>query len=108
MDVSLDTALLIANRNEILPLILAFTVPSMMIGFRFGPVRALSIGWKSYFKKTSPQSFRGEEVQKLRDKIQNMRIGSYIAVIGSKGDGKSCLIDTALRRQYGVVKIDVS
>ncbi len=34
--------------------------------------------------------------------------GSYIVVTGGKGNGKLCLIDTALNRQHGVVKLSVS
>ena len=36
-----------------------------------------------------------------------MKKGSYIVVTGEKGNGKTCLIDTTLNRQLGVVKISV-
>ena len=37
-----------------------------------------------------------------------MEKGEYITVTGEKGIGKTCLIDTTLNRQLGVVKISVS
>ena len=75
---------------------------------RFGLVRAVTLGWRSYFKKTYPLSVRKSEIQQLNDYIIWMEKGSYITVIGGKGNGKSCLIDTTLNGQHGVVKISVS
>ena len=75
---------------------------------RVGFGRAITLGWRSYFKTTSPLSVRKSEIQKLNDSILCMVKGSYITVIGGKGNGKSCLIDTALNRHFGVVKISVS
>lgn len=75
---------------------------------RVGPVRALSLGFKSYFKTTYPLSVRKSDINQLSDSLLWMEKGEYITVTGGKGIGKSCLIDTTLNRQFGVVKISVS
>ena len=75
---------------------------------RFGIGRALVVGWRSYPFKTYPLSVRRDEIQLLNDSIKSLEKGSYITVIGGKGDGKSCLIDTCLNRHFGVVKTSVS
>ena len=75
---------------------------------RVGLVRALSLGFKSYFKTTYPLSVRASEIKQLNDSILRMKKGSYITVTGGKGNGKTCLIDTTLNRHIGVVKISVS
>ena len=75
---------------------------------RVGFVRAFTVGWKNYFKKTYPLSIRKSEIQLLNDSIKTIEKGSYITVIGGKGNGKSCFIDTALNHYHGVSKISVS
>ncbi len=75
---------------------------------RVGLVRALSLGFKSYFKTTYPLSVRKSELKQFSASILLMGKGKYITVTGGKGIGKSCLIDTALNRHLGVVKISVS
>jgi len=75
---------------------------------RVGLVRALSLGFKSYFTTTYPASVRASEIKQLNDSILRMKKGSYITVTGGKGNGKTCLIDTTLNRHFGVVKISVS
>jgi len=75
---------------------------------RVGLVRALSLGFKSYFETTYPLSVRKSEIKHLNDLILRMKKGSYITVIGGKGNGKTCLIDTTLNHHLGVVKISVS
>jgi len=75
---------------------------------RVGLVRALSLGFKSYFETTYPLSVRKSEIKQLNDSIIRMKKGSYITVIGGKGNGKTCLIDTTLNHHLGVVKISVS
>ena len=75
---------------------------------RVGLGRALSLGFKSYLKNTYPLSVRASEIKQLNDSILRMKKGSYIAVTGGKGNGKTCLIDTTLNRHLGVVKISVS
>ena len=75
---------------------------------RVGLVRALSLGFKSYFKASYPVCVRASEIKQLNHSILRMKKGSYIAVTGGKGNGKTCLIDTTLNRHLGVVKISVS
>lgn len=75
---------------------------------RVGLVRAFTLGWRSYFKKAYPLSVRVDEIRRLDACINSLTKGSYIALIGGKGNGKSCLIDTTLNRRFGVVKISVS
>jgi hypothetical protein len=70
--------------------------------------RAISLGFKSYFKTTYPLSVRTSEIKKLRDSLLWMEKGDYIIVTGGKGIGKTCLIDTTLNRHLGVVRISVS
>ncbi len=73
-----------------------------------GLMRSLSLGFKSYFKTTYPLSVRASEIKRFNETILRMKKGSYITVTGGKGDGRTCLIDTALNRHLGVVKISVS
>ena len=54
---------------------------------RVGLVRALSLGFKSYFKTTYPSSVRASEIKQLNDSILRMKKGSYITVTGGKGNG---------------------
>jgi hypothetical protein len=75
---------------------------------RVGLVRALSLGFKSYFKTAYPLSVRKSDINKLSDSLLWMEKGDYITVTGGKGIGKTCLIDTTLNRHLGVVKISVS
>ena len=75
---------------------------------RVGLVRALSLGFKSYLKTTYPLSVRKSDINQLSDSLLWMEKGEYITVTGGKGIGKTCLIDTTLNRQLGVVKISVS
>lgn len=103
-----DIASLVADTKTILGLggLAAFSAAGIIPRIGFG--RALMLGWKSYFKVTYPLSVRTSEIKKLRELIPSLEKGSYITVIGGKGYGKSCLIDTTLNYQHGVVKIDVS
>ena len=75
---------------------------------RVGPVRALSLRFKSYFKTTQPLSVRKSDINQLSNMLLSMERGEYITVTGGKGIGKTCLIDTTLNRHLGVVKISVS
>eukprot|EP01036_Dinobryon_divergens_P061406 gene61406-81850_t len=69
-------------------------------------MRALSLGFKSYFKATYPLSVRKSEIKQLNDSILRLKKGSYIVVTGEKGNGKTCLINTTLNRHHhGAVKI---
>lgn len=72
---------------------------------RVGFVRAFTLGFRSFIQPTYPLSVRKSEIKQLNDAILWMKKGSYIVVTGGKGNGKTCLIDTALNRHFGVVKI---
>ena len=75
---------------------------------RVGLVRGLALGWRSAVKTTYPQSVRTADFLALTESLQYLEKGQYIAVIGGKGNGKSCLIDSCLNRTYGVIKTSVS
>ncbi len=90
-------------------LVVSSYVAAFLLSRGHGLVRALSVGFKSYFKTSHPLSIRASEVKLLSDSLLTMEEGSfYIVVTGRKGNGKTCLIDTALNRHLGVVKITVS
>ena len=75
---------------------------------RLGFGRAITFGWRSYFRTTHPLSVRKAEIKRLSESLRDIKQGSYITIIGGKGNGKSCLIDTTLNCHVGVVKISVS
>ena len=75
---------------------------------KVGFVRSLTLGWRSFFRKTYPLSVRKTDINLLNDSVNSLEKGSYITVTGGKGNGKSCLIDTCLNRHFGVIKISVS
>jgi hypothetical protein len=105
-----DIVSLVADSKAILGVGAGGLALGSVAGFipRVGLVTALSLGFKSYFKTTYPLSVRKSEIKQLNESILRMKKGSYIAVTGGKGNGKTCLIDTALNRHLGVVKISVS
>ncbi len=92
--------------KDLVPLVLLGSVAGIIP--RVGLVRALSVGFRSYFRTAHPLSVRASEVQRLGDSLRWMEKGDYIAVTGGKGIGKTCLIEAALNRQFGVVNISVS
>ena len=76
---------------------------------KVGVLRAFTVGLRSYFKSSySPISVRKDEINFLRVCLKTLHRGSYIAVTGGKGIGKTNAIDTALRGYFGVMKISVS
>ena len=105
-----DIVSLVADSKAILGVGAGGLALGSVAGFipRVGLVRALSLGFKSYFKTTYPLSVRKSEIKQLNESILRMKKGSYITVTGGKGNGKTCLIDTALNGHLGVVKISVS
>lgn len=74
---------------------------------RVGLGRAVTLAFRSCFRKTYPLSVRKSEIDQLYNSIDSMEKGSYIIVTGSKGIGKSCLLDSCLNHDGGVVKIMV-
>ena len=105
-----DIVSLVADSKAILGIGSLALVSGSIAGVfpRVGLVKALSLGFKSYFKTTYPLSVRKSDIKQLSDSILRMKKGSYITVTGGKGNGKSCLVDTTLNRHLGVVKISVS
>jgi hypothetical protein len=84
-------------------------VGSSLLGIapRVGLGRALTLGWRSAFKTTYPLSVRTNEVNRLRNTFTYLGKGTYTVVIGLKGSGKSCVINTSLNHTFGVVKTNV-
>ncbi|KAI9317830.1 hypothetical protein BDR26DRAFT_905324 [Obelidium mucronatum] len=74
---------------------------------RLGPLRAVWIASRSRFLQSQPiQSVRDKELQLLRKDIAEKNWGQkYIIVSGEKGVGKSCLIDTAVYKTCGIIRI---
>ena len=82
-----------------------------ILGFipRVGLVRAIKLKYHSkLFGVSRPKSVRTSEMNELSNTINTLDKGQYITVIGGKGNGKSCLIDTALEHTPGVVNTSVS
>lgn len=99
-----------ANVAKILGLF-AFTSAGIQLsGMRVGPLRALSLALKSkYFgPKVEFKSVREENITKIQSALRFKTANSYIVVVGDKGVGKSCMIETALQGMKGVVSIGIS
>jgi hypothetical protein len=77
-------------------------------GPRIGLGRAMTLHLKSFFQTTSPISVRKTEISNLKMKLATLGKGCYIVISGGVGNGKTCLINTTLNREFGVVKISVS
>jgi hypothetical protein len=75
---------------------------------RVGVLRSLTVGWKSYLRNGNPKSLRLGEKELLNKTLNSLKKGGCIVVTGEKGNGKSCLIDTALFRLFGTMEISVS
>ena len=73
-----------------------------------GPGRAFTLG---YFSSPAgkQQSVRETEKKSLKDKVSELNDNaSYVVVNGSKGIGKSCMIESAMGATKGVVYVDVA
>ena len=79
---------------------------------RVGFGRAVRLGFRriisTRFQGASPQSVRTDEIAYLKDRIEILNRGQYIVVTGGKGVGKTCMIDTAIQNDFGVVYYGVS
>lgn len=73
-----------------------------------GVTRALTLGWKSYFKTIHSESVRKSDLNMLTGMLVWGSVRNYIAVTGRTGIGKTCMINTVLHRRHGVVEISVS
>jgi hypothetical protein len=52
---------------------------------------------------TNPRSVRRAEASNLLYKLDSLLADHYTAMLGGKGDGKSCFVDTALNRTRGMI-----
>ena len=80
---------------------------------RFGPAgpgRAAVLALSSWLRPLKgPHSARTNEVNFIKNKLARTSWDQeYLAVTGPKGVGKTCLIDTALTRTAGVVRVTVN
>lgn len=70
---------------------------------RAGPLRAVMFALGSRFATATDQSVRTDSVRALLNALTHCKRGQYIVVTGSKGVGKTCIIETALQRTCGVI-----
>lgn len=95
-----------------LPIAGALTATISVAGLapRLAPRRALWIGVRSRFGfNKTPLSVRATDLKIIRAHITKKSWGQkYLVVIGDKGVGKSCLLDTATNKTAGIIRIKVS
>lgn len=81
----------------------------LLCGPRVGPARALILGLRSrLFGWTGAVSQRTEDVAFLRERLPLANKDMYFVVSGPKGVGKSCIVNTAMQRTFGAVKLAVA
>lgn len=76
-------------------------IPKVGIG------RAITLSMNSWPRTTIPLSVRSSDVLQLNGVITSLAKGSYITIIGGKGYGKTCMLNTTLNNHCGVVKFSV-
>jgi putative protein kinase ArgK-like GTPase of G3E family len=70
---------------------------------KVGVGRSLILALKSTLSFKSTPSARKVDMKILSQNLNTLSDGTYILVTGGKGFGKSCLIQTALHRKFGVI-----
>jgi hypothetical protein len=77
---------------------------------RAGPGRAFVIAVSSFLRPARrPFSWNTESLARLNNHLAVRDWGSeYIVVIGPKGVGKTCLINTALNNRAGIIRVEAS
>lgn len=75
---------------------------------KVGIGRAMTLALRPLFSSLDSKSVRIKEINALRRSLKLLSKGRYIVVTGGKGYGKSCLINTVVHRNFGVVNISVS
>ncbi len=76
---------------------------------RVGPLRALVLGLSSrIFLRANPVSQRTQEIASLRSSLASKNKDLYSIVMGPKGVGKTCVVDTAIEATFGVVSVGVA
>ena len=75
-------------------------------GFRVGPLRAMSLMLRSqWIQRGVHTSLRDKEIEVLRNAVAGCtNKADYVVVVGPKGVGKSCMIDTCFSKSMGVVR----
>ncbi len=96
--------------SVILPIIIGTTTVVTALPFapKIGFGRACMLGIRSIFNKPCKQSQRETDIEIiLREYVNNKSLqpDQYIIVQGQKGIGKTCAIETALQRTFGVTFI---
>ena len=75
---------------------------------RVGPGRAFVLGLSSrIFLRAKTVSQRTKEVEKMRTALSNANKDQYVVVAGPKGVGKTCIVETATERTFGVMSVRV-
>ena len=75
---------------------------------RIGPFRAFWLGMSCrYFSPLKFVSQRTDDLKKLNNKLAAIQIDQFITIKGPKGVGKTCLVKTAMKSQFGVVYVRV-
>eukprot|EP00386_Alphamonas_edax_P012515 GDKI01039059.1.p1 GENE.GDKI01039059.1~~GDKI01039059.1.p1 ORF type:complete len:388 (-),score=69.72 GDKI01039059.1:225-1388(-) len=86
----------------------AATAPAFGVVPRAGPLRAVVLGLSSFVRRPA---MKFSDRQDLRDilssTLKNLPRNEYVVVVGPKGVGKSTLVDTVLRGQFGVTSVVV-
>jgi hypothetical protein len=70
---------------------------------KVGVGRSIVLALKSTLSFISTASARKVDMKLLSEELTTLSSGRYILVTGGKGFGKSCLIQTALHRKFGVI-----
>ena len=91
---------------------LAAAPAALAVGFgvvpRLGPGRAVALALRSrLFLRADPASQRVHEVITLRALLAFASKDQYVVVAGPKGVGKTCVVESATQRTFGVVTVRV-
>jgi hypothetical protein len=70
---------------------------------KVGVGRSIILALKPTLSFMSTPSSRKVDIKILSQKVATLSGGRYILVTGGKGFGKSCLIQAALHRKFGVI-----
>ena len=97
----------VTNAKALLGIGATVAIYTAGIALKAGPGRCVVLGLKSLFSFLPAKSVRKADIENVLAKISKLRGGKYLVVTGGKGFGKSCLIQTALHRHFGVVHINV-
>lgn len=106
---TIDFAQMIFMGKDILPVLIPGALSLSVSGFfpKIGPGRALWIGIRSRFALNAyPESIRFQDLERVKSYIFDKNFGQgYLVVTGQKGVGKTCLVNTALNKTSGVIRI---